>query len=324
MSQDSLPIPAQFASGGDFALVDSGIRMRPEWAIALIKLGWWARSRIVPGKRLLIVLLAPKRTFYAQLVALGAVLAGAQRSGTDLTWNQLRTLPVGTELFWKWPTDSRQARGTVEPRDSENDSLVKVRVVAGPRKGIIWSFSRESFELCAFAQEKLPMGAKLASDYEAQQFISKLGMDVPPRWYAAGSPEAVLVTNCAEFDRSLDSVNAALGSMEVPLTSLLSSSMHRDQCAFKLQVLPISSDAESPAPLRILDGAYAFRKLNHECEMPSNVIALLDQVEFNAEIMDEIGRIGASLVSSDPALSSEIADVAAYFEIKIWLASIEV
>ena len=306
-------------SQSDFCFQEEAHSFLPEWAIGLIKLGWWCRTRRIPGKRILAMVLLPTRILAGPLVSLGAVLAGAQQSKPGLTWDRLRTLPEGTELFWRWKRDSRSARGVIQASDDNADHLVKVLLTAGPNKNMIWSFSESTFSAGSFSEEKIPSGARLSADTEARLLLEAMGLLADSRWFASGTPEAALVTNCAEFSRSLAGVRVAAGHKVASLSDVLFASTFREGYSCKLQVVSLHSEAEKSAPLRILDGALAFRRLR-EGRADSNIIALFDRGEFGPELEGEVQRLQDSLRGLTDDLMPEISDVFHQIDVAIWIS----
>ena len=75
----------------------------PDWAAYLIWLGWWLRREIIDDMRLFLVVLLPTRECSSHFCCLGSLLGSIGKRHINLNWNDILSLPSGTEVYMRFP-----------------------------------------------------------------------------------------------------------------------------------------------------------------------------------------------------------------------------
>lgn len=293
-----MEFPETMGLGDSIYLWDADERVPlPDWAKAQIWLGWWCRKLQLEGARVLAVAVLPTRELATAFVGLGCLLAGAQLFRGGFSWGDFRTLPPGSEVFWKTPTDNTRYEGVV--LEGANSNLVPVKIRKGRRRDIdaIWSFSASKFAECLFSEENLPTVRRTAAMENAMWLHENLGLETSPRWIWTSGHEAHILTNQTRFWESLANLQIGVqNSAPVPFVDVLSAARGNDRTLAKLRITSVGHVPERDVPLTILDGDLACGRIR---QLDSgNVLMLLDRAEYTADIHNEL--LDAHNVAQEP------------------------
>ena len=82
----------------------------PDWASFLIWAGLWMRRAQVKNVRIFMVLLLPTRICCSAICSFGAIIRSLGQSKKALTWEQICSLPSGTEVFTPLPEKKKGSK----------------------------------------------------------------------------------------------------------------------------------------------------------------------------------------------------------------------
>jgi len=259
----------------------------PDWSKALLWLGWWCRWHQLDGRRILAVVVLPTRKYASVFVGLGCLLAGARRFRGGFSWNDLQSLPPGTEIFWKTASPIVRYRGIIQESHGGVPNLIPVRITATKRTsdiGSVWSFSPARFAECLFSEECLPTENRTVTINNALRFHWDLGLGTDSRWVWTAGAEGLIFTSQAGFREAADGLQIGVRTeAPVPLSDVLCAASIHDKNVAKLRLVPANRLSEHiVAPVTVLDGPAAWDHLSHIGT--GNIVVLLERTEYTADI----------------------------------------
>ena len=259
----------------------------PDWSKALLWLGWWCRSFQPNRSRILAVAVLPVRSYASAFAGLGCLMAGAMLCRGGFSWDDLKSLPLGHEIFWKTAGNGVRYQGVIlQPSEGAPD-LVPVRITATRRSkeiGLVWSFSPAKFSECLFSEECLPTENGTAAINNALRFYRDAGLETDSRWLYSSGAEALIMTNQSSFWDAVDGLQIAVRKEgAIPLRDALCVASIHDRGVAKLRLSP-ANRMPGPicSPVTILDGASAWDQMTYANS--GNVLLLLDRTEFTVDI----------------------------------------
>ena len=100
----------------------------PGWINFLIRCGYLLRTRQVDDARIVLALLLPTRELAAAFASLGIILGSLKSTVEFLTWEQFLTLPVGTELYFRFhhKKSRKSLKGEVGEKKNGNHGLERI------------------------------------------------------------------------------------------------------------------------------------------------------------------------------------------------------
>lgn len=259
----------------------------PDWSKALVWFGWWCRQYQMDGRRILAVVILPARRYASVFVGLGCLLAGATQFRGGFSWDDLQSLPPGTEIFWKTASHGVRYQGTILEGNDGIPGLVRVLITSTRRSsevGSVWYFSPAKFAECLFSEECLPAEKGTAAIDNALRFHRDLGLETDPKWIWTAGAEGLIVTNQAGFREAVKGLNIAVGTQApLPLGDVLCAAGIHDKNIAKLRLASSGRVSERiHAPLTVLDGAAAWDQMSHV--HTGNVVVLLERTEYTADV----------------------------------------
>ncbi len=281
----------------------------PAWALAAMDIGACVRrSTASSDGRLVAFCVVPHRPVFTALAALGAVKAGGENFSGGFSWTALRSLPEGTEIFWKAPESNRQFVGAIEA-DRSLDDCVAVRVSKGPAKwkGMKWVFTESKFRECTFSVERLLQGASMIASEAAADFFEGWGVPNARTWLKTSGAEIRIVGSASSFRTSLTrwSLSAPDSGDSVAIFDLLAARDEQDKTQAKVRLCPIRKECRDDAPMVLLDGPLAFERLSDFQDSP--VLVVLAREEISEEHRNYlIQSRGAHAGEIDETLASYI------------------
>lgn len=160
--------------------IDGCEELLPDWASAAIQLGAYARyaANQIEKHRLLLCCVVPCRDVFTALLGLGAVFQGSLLFKKSFSWNELKCLKPGTEIFWKNRGDSFNYSGVIEPLEEMGGQvLVPVNIRKPHKKAGRWFFSESKFLDCIFSEENLPSAHTYERLKDLVDFYSTIGCE---------------------------------------------------------------------------------------------------------------------------------------------------
>lgn len=311
----------QSASGSDYlnaigispGLTLSGLEAEkvspvPAWAGFLLWLGWWMRSNVRQDRRYFAVVVTPTRHTTALIAAFGVQLAGAKITTGVLDWTSLTTLPPGTEVFIQERKDrnksgGKQVHGVIEGLTRvpglENQEFVLIR-----QKDVIRQVSVSHLHEYTITLQSVGGKAKTAIHRHSELFETLIpGFD--RKWFITPSNESVIIGETAVLQREAEGVYLGHSGIRhrFNLGKILGIDSPRGQAHAKTALITARSLTDQPAiaSVCILDGAAAFRSLEHcmEVTQAGAYVAFLDRTEFDEQFKQ---RSLAWLEASSPDL----------------------
>jgi len=269
----------------------------PDWAKALAWLGWWTRYNQPELFRMLVVAVLPSRELAAAFAGFGCLLAGCKLFCGGFTWDELRSLPVGSEIFWKDVDKGKSYGGEIFEGDSYASNFVWVRITMGPRKeiGSNVTINKDKFSKHLFCEDKLPSPRRTMAMGKALQLYADIGLELSPRWIVTAGAEARIVTNKTRFRRSIENLQLCVQGSPVAFNDALCWLRDDDNALSKLHVTS-NKISEQSFPVSILDGAGAFCQV-HEIST-GNILIFLDRTEYSSGVHNDL--LEARNVASEP------------------------
>lgn len=273
----------------------------PDWSKALLWLGWWCRSFQLNEKRILAVVVLPVRTYASIFAGLGCLLAGARQFCGGFSWEDLKNLSPGSEIFWKTASHGVRYQGVILERHEGTPDLVPVRITATRRSrevGLVWSFSPAKFAECLFSEECLPAEKGTAAMDNALRFHRDLGLETDPRWVCTAGAEGLIITNQTSFWDAVDGMQiAARADAPLPLGDVLCAASIHDRGVTKLRLSAASRVPDQIcAPVTILDGPAAWDQMSQVDS--GNILVLLERTEYTADVQNIL--LEAASYSDEP------------------------
>ena len=128
----------------------------PGWINFLIRCGYLLRTRQFDDARIVIALLLPTRELAAAFASLGIILGSLKTTVEFLTWEQLLTLPEGTEVYvrFRHRNSNRSLKGKVGEKKHERSILLAAPPHINDK---ILELGRSCFLQCGFEERFFSM-----------------------------------------------------------------------------------------------------------------------------------------------------------------------
>jgi len=258
----------------------------PDWASFLIWAGWWMRRAQVKNVRIFMVLLLPTRICCSAICSFGAIIGSLGQSKKALTWEQICSLPSGTEVFTTLPEKGSkliQLKGKLGNQRNEGGQKV--------RELIIETHIKKFKDSIFLILEKNPYQYPLTLTQQRRRFndiynfykniIAELNLST----ILAIHNECLIITNQAGWKRDICTLQAAASDQSEPII-----------CDLDLLLMPSAKDegaqsgilisSQRPShiigenmPLAILEGPESLK--NWELIRTQNIMILMDQAEYD-------------------------------------------
>jgi len=277
----------------------------PEWALAMMWLGFWSRSvKPIDGGRSITHVAVPDRTLCAALAGVGALLYGSQNPRGSFSWTDLLSLKQGSEIFWS-NGESRSSgiyQGQIE-RDGETFAHI---FVTSSRPPANWMFSKTSFYEFVFTPERKPSHFRAKALGDALEFYGVACGHEVSEWGALPGAEARIATNKKVFWDDLSEIKIGIGGKDYDFSDLLIASRDDENRLSKIKMSPVSESSEHRFPLTILDGPRSFYQLRSIRQ--GNILLISSRTEYQAsgEAQDLLGKIRSTALDFDAAQILEI------------------
>jgi len=273
----------------------------PDWAAALIWLGYWCRINQQPGKRLIVFTVLPSRELSAAFAGIGCLIAGASVFEDCLSWTTFKNLPPGQNVFWiNRNTMANYCGEIIGFKEYGDAEFIVVKVTKAPRKaevGFIREISKSYFDEYRFTEEKPLSAPKKLSFDAALQLLKSIVENLNPKWVWADGAEALILSGLSKFENSMEGISLSIdGNPPVALSELLCIGRNKEQTHAKLRIDHPRGVINGRFPLAILDGPHAFEKHEH-LHSVANLLILLDRSEYNHGIQDTV--LGLRSISQD-------------------------
>ena len=270
----------------------------PDWASWLIWLGEWMKLQTQTEGRRVAVIRVPCRRTAAAFTVLGVLLAAARIHDDSLDWESLKSLPVGTQVYWRErsPADSGKARaksGKVIGLSTYGDhQLMVVSVDSRSKQGqTTHAFSKVS--ALSYGITLGSISAKTDAKLSGlNRVLNAMGVDFKPSWLVAPNSECLLLSEKDSFLSDLTglSIDASDGIPVKFETALaVADSGGHSYGKTKLASPRIALIPDHWFDVVVLDGAHASQRLPDTAA--KSVIAILDRTEYDDEIEQLIGRL---------------------------------
>ena len=278
--------------GANVCAADEGETPRPlvNWALALTQLGWAGRVYQDQGYRFLFVAILPTRRLASAFAALGAVFAGGESFATSFGWDEFRSLPPGSMVFWL--ENNRRFQGEILPPIPGASHLACILVRGGDkaRVGSVWAVSCDVFETCGFSVEQVPTLGRQEDLANLVSLHKSLGLGTPADWVKSPDAEAVVVGNQSRFDEDARSVSLSVRGgcpVSLSLRDALGVCSKSGGGFGKVRAQSPGRQAlESDVPFTIFDGPLAANQL--EGMFGGNYLVLLEYGEFSLEFRNRL------------------------------------
>lgn len=262
----------------------------PDWAAALIWLGYWCRLNQQVGKRLIVFTVLPTRELSAAFAGIGSLIAGASAFEDSLSWTTFKNLSLGRNVFWiDRNTMAKYCGEIVGFKEYEGTEFIVVKVIKAPRKaeiGFIREISKSRFDEYQFTEEKPLSASKTLAFDDAVQSLKSLAENLNPKWIWADGAEALIVSGLSKFENSIEGISLSVDrNTPVAFSELLCMGRNKEQTHAKLRIDHPRGEINGHFPLAILDGVNAFEKHEHLGSV-SNLLILLDRSEYRHDIQD--------------------------------------
>ena len=270
----------------------------PDWASWLIWLGEWMKLQTQNDGRRVAVVRVPCRRTAAAFTVLGVLLASARIHDDSLDWESLKSLPVGTQVYWRERSlaDSGKARaksGKVIGLSTYGDhQLMVVSVDSRSKQGqTTHSFSKVSALSYGITLGSISAktDAKLSS---LNSVLNAMAVAFKPSWLVAPNSECLLLSEKDSFLSDLAglSIDASDG-IPVKFESALAIADSRGHSYGKTKLASprIAVIPDQWLDVVVLDGPYASQRLPDTAA--KSAIAILDRTEYDDEIEQMIGRL---------------------------------
>lgn len=280
----------------------------PDWAAALVWLGYWCRLNQQAGKRLIVFTVLPTRELSAAFAGLGCLIAGASAFEDSLSWTTFKNLPSGSNVFWINKNTMKKYCGEIIGFKGYVDAeFIVVNVIRAPRKaevGTTLEISKFYFDDYRFSEEKPLSAPKTLSFDAALQSFKSLVENLNPKWIWADGAEVLVLSELTGFENSIEGISLSVdGTAPVAFSELLCMGRNKEQIHAKLRIDHPRGGIDGHFPLAILDGVNAFEKHEHLGSV-SNLLILLDRSEYKHDIQDTV--LGLSSVSQDITSSLDL------------------
>ena len=260
----------------------------PPWLDWLVWLGQWMRAQsALDGRRVAIVRM-PSRRLGAAFTAAGAVFASARLHDDSLDWDGLRSLPLGTKIYWRELASGRSVRwsgAVVGLRQIDSSDFMEIEVETQKRS----QKSTRLFAKSAALSYGITLGSvstqadeRLAS---AERAIKAVVTDAAQGWMRSPAIECTIITERSSFLSDLDGLVFRAGvGVEVSCSDLLAIADSGGRSHGKTRLAPARSDGvlDESGAITILDGAAAAVRIGNT--MAKSVVVLLEQSEYDEEI----------------------------------------
>lgn len=281
-----------------FSTPNAGVvRAIPQWAGFLMWLGWWLRISARQDRRVFAVVVAPARNSAALLAAFGAQLAGAQL-GNALDWLALTRLSRGTEVFIQQKKNRNksggtQMRGVVEGVTTLKEYGGQEFVVIKEKGGTHHHLSVN--HLHQFTVTLTSVGGRTKTAIHRHGALFRhLIPEFDQNWFVTPSTECVIAGEVASLRREGQRLmaGASAGGPFFSISKILGIDSGPGEAHAKAALIPPRHlvDQLLPSPLCILDGAAAFRSLEHCLAVTgaNTTLAILDRVEFDEQFRQRV------------------------------------
>lgn len=271
-------------------VLDGDAICMPDWAKAAVEIGAYARYASASEKhRLIVCCVVPSRDVFSALVGLGSVIAGGRLFRKGFSWEDLKRLEPGTEIFWKIKENNLNYTGVLGAHESVlGQTMVPVTISKPVRERGRWLFSDSRFRECVFSEEKLP-SAKSDQKFEiAEHFYGSLGISAASKWLMTAGAEVRFVTNRAHFMRTLEGwkMTSSLDGHASSLDQLLILQGEKDTSLAKARVTPHLRAFESECAVSVIDGPLAFQRLSDIDG--GSLVVVLERGELGEEHLDQL------------------------------------
>lgn len=256
----------------------------------LMNCGYLARSVQVEGARCVLVLLLPTREFAAIFTALGIILGSLGSVRESLTWEQLLTLPEGTELYvrLKHKGKRRSVEGVVEEiGEGPWGHYRNIKLTSGPKaiRGVVEHIVESTFPRLAVSMTEHPRLRDEGTIIKAGTFLKRVSDQYQPNWLVSGDTEGLIITPKTDWNRLTRVLWVKPeGAKEVTeVADVLLASDSRDHRFSRLAVAPPGRNVSSvEVPAAVLDGSRAL--LQWREVSARNLIVLFDSKNFDEEV----------------------------------------
>ena len=264
----------------------------PDWALALVWLGYWCRLNQHKGKRLIVFAVLPTRELSAAFAGIGSLIGGAIAFEDTLSWATFKKMPIGRNVFWVHRnTMTRYCGEIIAFKEFEGTEFIVVKVIKAPRKaelGLIREISKSYFDEYRFTEER-PLSVPKAESFDiALQALKSLVPTLNQKWIWADGAEALILSGLTKFEHSLQGVSLSIdGNAPVALSELLCMGRNKEQTHAKLRIDHPKGGIDGNFPVAILDGTAAFLVHEH-LSSAANLLFLLDRSEYQADVHDTV------------------------------------
>lgn len=269
----------------------------PDWASWLIWLGEWMKEQTKGDGRRIAIVRLPNRSTAAAFTVFGVLLASARMHNDELDWEALKSLPMGTKVFWREKITSKDGKSraksgkVLELQTYGNQEMMVVSVDSKANEGQ----ANHSFSKKSALNYGITLGA-ITAKADAQllslsKIVSSLMEGFKDSWLRTPASECLVLTEKEGFVADLEglSINVRNGISE-PFSAMLSLTdatghMHGKTrlASPRLALVP-----DTGHDIVVLDGSAALQRILETTA--KSVIVILDRTEYDEEVEQLITR----------------------------------
>jgi len=275
----------------------------PDWLGFIIWAGWWMRLNHKEDTRIFLVMLLSTREVCSSICSLGAILGSVGKRNINLTWDEMLSLPDETKIYLRFPGKKEDNKKIpISGRLSETINYGEQtgrKIILDSREKrfknsnlIVFHNRFDQYLLTLTPHLSKPKEGKLA---KINLFFKNTSSEFHRSWIHARKNECHLITNKAAWLREIKNVFIySYNGARYNLYDLLmpSTNIHAEHSRFLITSPKSDISGYDYIPLAILDGLDALK--SWESVKSSNVIIILDQMEFNEDALNILALLSSA------------------------------
>ena len=280
---------------GELSLHIGGLsRPLPDWASWLIWLGQWMKDQTIGDGRRVAVVRLPCRKTAAAFTTFGILLASARMHDDAIDWETLKSLPVGTRVYWREKSSSASGKSS-----SRSGQVLGLQLIEGQQLMVVSLNSKaKNGQATRFFSKSSALGygitlGSITAKADAQllglsRVMSVLVSSFSASWLRVPKPECLVLSERINFMEDIEGLSVTVhDSISEPLDNLLSLTDSTGSTYGKTRLMsPRNSDVfDIGYEVVVLDGVSAFQRLSDTSA--KSVIALVDRTEYD-EVIEQL------------------------------------
>jgi hypothetical protein len=269
----------------------------PDWASWLVWLGEWMKVQTRGDGRRIAIVRLPNRSTAAAFTVFGVLLASARMHNDELDWGALKSLPLGTKVFWREKITSKEGKSR-----AKSGKVLGLQIY-GTQEMIVVSVdsktndgqANHSFSKKSALNYGITLGA-ITAKADAQllglsRIVSSLFDGFKASWLRTPAPECLVLSERDSFIADLEglTINIRDGASESFGTMLsLTDAIGHMHGKTRLVSPRLSLVPDAGYDIVILDGSAALQRMLDTSA--KSVIAILDRTEYDEEVEQLVTR----------------------------------